>query len=93
LIDLAFGEVADRIHPTLWMGKITDYFKPKLKNENQELKRSSAFNKVSGCNAETETPASSLFSCILGDKYWEKSYIIDFARAFAVNYGFKDFNL
>jgi adenosylcobinamide-phosphate synthase len=37
LIDLVFGEVPDRIHPTLWMGKITDYFKPKLKNENPRI--------------------------------------------------------
>jgi adenosylcobinamide-phosphate synthase len=34
LIDLVFGELPNRIHPTLWMGKITDYLKPKLKNEN-----------------------------------------------------------
>jgi cobalamin biosynthesis protein CobD/CbiB len=39
LIDLAFGEVPDRIHPTLWMGKVTDYFKPKLKNENPRVEK------------------------------------------------------
>jgi adenosylcobinamide-phosphate synthase len=39
LIDLVFGEIPDRIHPTLWMGKITDYFKPKLKNENPSVEK------------------------------------------------------
>jgi adenosylcobinamide-phosphate synthase len=39
LIDLVFGELPDRIHPTLWMGKITDYLKPKLKNENPTIEK------------------------------------------------------
>jgi adenosylcobinamide-phosphate synthase len=39
LIDLVFGELPDRIHPTLWMGKITDYLKPKLKNENPRVEK------------------------------------------------------
>jgi adenosylcobinamide-phosphate synthase len=39
LIDLVFGEIPDRIHPTLWMGKITDYLKPKLKNENPSAEK------------------------------------------------------
>jgi len=39
LIDLVFGEIPDRIHPTLWMGKITAYLKPKLKNENPTVEK------------------------------------------------------
>ncbi|HDQ05845.1 MAG TPA: cobalamin biosynthesis protein [Candidatus Bathyarchaeota archaeon] len=39
LIDLVFGEPPDRIHPTLWMGKIADYLKPKLKNENPVVEK------------------------------------------------------
>jgi len=39
LIDLVFGEIPDRIHPTLWMGKITDYIKPKLTNENPSVEK------------------------------------------------------
>jgi len=39
LIDLVFGEIPDRIHPTIWMGKITDYLKPKLKNENPSIEK------------------------------------------------------
>jgi len=34
LIDVVFGEVPDRFHPTLWMGNVAAYFKLKLKNEN-----------------------------------------------------------
>jgi adenosylcobinamide-phosphate synthase len=39
LIDIVFGELPDRIHPTLWMGKITDYLKPKLKNEKPRVEK------------------------------------------------------
>ena len=39
LIDLVFGEVPDRIHPTLWMGKLTAYFKSKLRNENSRVEK------------------------------------------------------
>ena len=39
LIDLVFGEIPDRIHPTLWMGKITGYLKPKLRNENPSVEK------------------------------------------------------
>ena len=39
LIDLVFGEVPDRIHPTIWMGKVTYYFKSKLKNENSRIEK------------------------------------------------------
>jgi adenosylcobinamide-phosphate synthase len=39
LIDLVFGEVPDRIHPTLWMGKITAYLKPKLGNKNPKIEK------------------------------------------------------
>ena len=39
LIDLVFGEVPDRIHPTLWIGKVTHYFKSKLKNENSRVEK------------------------------------------------------
>ena len=39
LIDLVFGEVPDRIHPTLWMGKLTYYFKSKLRNENSRVEK------------------------------------------------------
>jgi len=37
LIDVVFGEFPDRFHPTVWIGKVIDYFKPKFKNENPRI--------------------------------------------------------
>ncbi len=37
LMDLIFGELPDNIHPTLWMGKVIAYFKPKIKSENSRV--------------------------------------------------------
>jgi adenosylcobinamide-phosphate synthase len=39
LIDLVFGELPDRIHPTLWMGKVTAYLRPKLKSESSRVEK------------------------------------------------------
>jgi adenosylcobinamide-phosphate synthase len=39
LIDLVFGELPDKIHPTLWMGKVIAYLKPKIKNENSKIEK------------------------------------------------------
>ena len=34
LIDFVFGEVPDRVHPTVWMGRVITFLKPKIKNVN-----------------------------------------------------------
>jgi len=34
LIDVTFGEFPDRIHPTVAMGKVIDYFKPKIRSDS-----------------------------------------------------------
>ncbi len=39
LIDLVFGELPDKIHPTLLMGKLIAYFKPKIKSENSKAEK------------------------------------------------------
>lgn len=39
LIDNVFGEVPDRFHPTLWMGKTAEYLKTKLKNKNSKIEK------------------------------------------------------
>jgi adenosylcobinamide-phosphate synthase len=39
IIDLVFGEVPDRFHPTLWMGKTAGYLKTKLRNENSKIEK------------------------------------------------------
>ncbi|PVX27197.1 MAG: cobalamin biosynthesis protein, partial [Candidatus Bathyarchaeum sp.] len=37
--DVVFGEVPDNIHPTLWMGKVTAYLKPKLRRKNPRIEK------------------------------------------------------
>jgi adenosylcobinamide-phosphate synthase len=39
LIDIVFGEFPDRYHPTVWIGKIIAYFKPKFKSENPQTEK------------------------------------------------------
>ena len=39
LIDIVFGEYPDRIHPTIGIGKIISYLKPKLKNPNPKIEK------------------------------------------------------
>jgi adenosylcobinamide-phosphate synthase len=39
LIDIAFGEYPDKIHPTVAIGKIITYLKPKLKNPNPQSEK------------------------------------------------------
>ena len=39
LIDLVLGEYPDKIHPTIGIGKIISYLKPKLKNPNQRIEK------------------------------------------------------
>lgn len=39
LIDFSFGEPPDRIHPTVWMGKVISFLKPKFKSKNPKGER------------------------------------------------------
>ena len=39
VIDAIFGEYPDRIHPTVGIGKIITYLKPKLKNPNPKVEK------------------------------------------------------
>ena len=34
LIDSVFGEVPDRLHPTVWMGKVIAFFRPRIRDVN-----------------------------------------------------------
>ena len=34
LIDTVFGEVPDRAHPTVWMGKVISFLRPRIRNSN-----------------------------------------------------------
>jgi adenosylcobinamide-phosphate synthase len=39
LIDIVFGEYPDRIHPTIAIGKVIAYLRPKLKNKNPKIEK------------------------------------------------------
>lgn len=40
LIDLTIGEPPDKLHPTVWMGKVIALLKPKIKNSrNRKIER------------------------------------------------------
>jgi adenosylcobinamide-phosphate synthase len=39
LIDLAFGEPPDKVHPTAWMGKVIAFIKPRLKSKSPRIER------------------------------------------------------
>jgi adenosylcobinamide-phosphate synthase len=39
LVDLAFGEPPEKIHPTVWMGKVIILLKPRIKSKNPHTER------------------------------------------------------
>lgn len=39
LIDVVFGEIPDHAHPTVWMGSIVAFLKPKMKNLNPRVEK------------------------------------------------------
>ncbi len=39
LIDVVFGEIPDRLHPTVWMGRVISFVKPKMKNANPKVEK------------------------------------------------------
>ncbi|MCL1978046.1 MAG: cobalamin biosynthesis protein [Candidatus Bathyarchaeota archaeon] len=39
LIDIVLGEIPDQIHPTVGIGKIINYLRPKLKNKNPKIEK------------------------------------------------------
>jgi adenosylcobinamide-phosphate synthase len=38
-IDVAFGEIPDKAHPTVWMGTVISFLKPKLKSPNPRTEK------------------------------------------------------
>jgi adenosylcobinamide-phosphate synthase len=39
LIDTVFGEVPDKAHPTVWMGKVISFLKPRIRHKNPAIER------------------------------------------------------
>ena len=38
-IDVVFGEVPDRFHPTVWMGNVIAYLKPRILSGNSRVEK------------------------------------------------------
>ena len=38
-IDVAFGEIPDRAHPTVWMGNVIAFLKPRMKSQNPRAEK------------------------------------------------------
>jgi len=43
LIDAVFGEVPDKVHPTVWMGKVISFLKPRIRSSNAKREKISGF--------------------------------------------------
>ncbi|MGB9959107.1 MAG: cobalamin biosynthesis protein [Candidatus Bathyarchaeales archaeon] len=43
IIDFLFGDPPDKVHPTVWMGKIIAFLKPKLKNRKPKIEKINGF--------------------------------------------------
>jgi adenosylcobinamide-phosphate synthase len=39
LLDIVLGEIPDRIHPTIGIGKVIGYLRPRLKNKNAKIEK------------------------------------------------------
>jgi adenosylcobinamide-phosphate synthase len=60
LIDIVFGEYPDRIHPTIGIGKIISYLRPKLKNKNPKVEKANGVLLVVGVVAIVSLPVLAL---------------------------------
>jgi adenosylcobinamide-phosphate synthase len=70
LIDVVFGEIPDRAHPTVWMGKIVAYVKPKMKNSNPQVEKLSGIGLVVGLIALFAVPVSLILWAIRQIPVW-----------------------
>jgi adenosylcobinamide-phosphate synthase len=39
IIDLAFGEPPEKVHPTVWMGRLIAFFKPKIRSKSPHIEK------------------------------------------------------
>ena len=67
VIDAVFGEFPDRIHPTVWIGKVIAYFKAKFKNENPRIEK---VNGVILCLLAILVVAVPVYVLLFGIKYF-----------------------
>ena len=57
LIDVVFGEIPDRAHPTVWMGKVIAYLKPRIRNVNSKVEKANGVLLCVGVIALFAVPA------------------------------------
>jgi adenosylcobinamide-phosphate synthase len=67
LIDIVLGEYPDKIHPTIGIGKIIGYLKPKLKNPNPKIEKANGVLLVVGVALLVSVP---VFVLLFGIRYF-----------------------
>ena len=56
-IDAVFGEVPDRFHPTVWMGNVIAYLKPRIRSGNSRVEKVNGVLLCMGVSALFAVPA------------------------------------
>jgi adenosylcobinamide-phosphate synthase len=67
LIDAVFGEVPDRFHPTVWMGSVIAYLKPRMRNGNSRLEKANGVLLCVGVSALFAVP---VFLIVFFTRLW-----------------------
>ncbi len=90
LIDLIFGEIPDRVHPTVWMGKVISFFKPKIKNSNPQVEKINGVFLCVGLIVLFAVPAGVILWAVLQIPVWGTLiYIILGALMFKATFSLK----
>jgi adenosylcobinamide-phosphate synthase len=67
LIDAVFGEVPDRFHPTVWMGSVIAYLKPRMRNGNSRIEKANGVLLCVGVSALFAVP---VFLIVFFTRLW-----------------------
>jgi adenosylcobinamide-phosphate synthase len=67
LIDAVFGEVPDRFHPTVWMGSVIAYLKPRMRNGNSRIEKANSVLLCVGVSALFAVP---VFLIVFFTRLW-----------------------
>jgi adenosylcobinamide-phosphate synthase len=67
MIDAIFGEVPDRFHPTVWMGNVIAYLKPRIRNGNARMEKANGVLLCVGVAALFAVPA---FAIVFLTRLW-----------------------
>ncbi|MDR2700370.1 MAG: cobalamin biosynthesis protein [Nitrososphaerota archaeon] len=67
LIDAILGEIPDKIHPTVGIGKVINYLRPKLKNKNPKIEKTNGVLLLITVVLLTALP---VFLCLLAIRHY-----------------------